>query len=138
MSPLAQLAAEHGPTRVGVRPPFGDYLRQAWPRRHFMLALASSKAYARNEGGYLGQLWAVITPSLWALVYLFVFGEVLKTDRGIANYTGFLVVGVFLFHFSIFGCGHINNDMALYLCLLGIIKLLMWIGSEASKVIFFI
>lgn len=99
-SPLAQLAAEHGLQRVGVRPPFESYLAQAWERRHFMVAMAASKAYARNQAGYLGQVWAVLTPALWAGVYLLVFGVVLQTNRGIANYTGFLVVGVFLFHFS--------------------------------------
>ncbi|MBZ5735513.1 ABC transporter permease [Nocardioides sp. TRM66260-LWL] len=101
MTDLAALAAEHGLSRVGVRPPLREYLRQTWQRRHFMISLAAARAYARNQsGGYLGQLWAVITPSLWACVYLLVFGVVLKTNRGIDNYTGFLVIGVFLFHFS--------------------------------------
>lgn len=98
---LETLALEHGLSRVGVRPTLREYTRQTWQRRHFMVSLASARAYARNQsGGYLGQLWAVITPSLWACVYLLVFGVVLKTNRGIDNYTGFLVIGVFLFHFS--------------------------------------
>ena len=100
MSNLAAIAAEHGLTRVGVRPGLRDYVHQVWDRRHFAVAMASSKAYARNQGGYLGQLWAVLTPLLWAGVYLVMFGIVLKTDRGVANYPGFLVTGVFLFHFA--------------------------------------
>ena len=97
---LAAYAAEHGLTPVGVRPSLRVYIAQSWQRRHFMVAMAASKAYARNQGGYLGQIWAVLTPALWACVYLLIFGVLLKTDRGIENYVGFLVVGVFLYHFS--------------------------------------
>jgi len=100
VSVLAALAAEHGLVRVGVRPPLRAYLRQLWERRHFAIALAASTAYARNQGSYLGQLWAVLTPVLWAGVYLLVFGVVLDTSRGVDNFVGFLVIGVFLFHFS--------------------------------------
>ena len=98
-SGLSALAAEHGLVRVGVRPSLPDYVRQVWARRHFAVAMAASKAYARNQGSYLGQVWAVLTPLLWAGVYLLMFGVVLQTDRGVANYPGFLVIGVFLFHF---------------------------------------
>lgn len=94
------LVAEPDLVRVGVRPPFAAYLRSVWQRREFTLALAASRAYARNQGSHLGQLWALLTPLLWAGVYLLVFGVLLQVDRGVANYLGFLVVGVFLFHFT--------------------------------------
>ncbi|MFL6106188.1 MAG: ABC transporter permease [Marmoricola sp.] len=97
---LSAYAAEHGLTPVGVRPPLKEYLRQTWHRRHFIVSLAASKAYLRNQGGYLGQLWAVITPTLNAGVYLLIFGVLLHTSRGIHNFVGFLVIGVFLYHFS--------------------------------------
>ena len=97
---LSAYAAEHGLKPVGVRPPLKVYIAESWKRRHFMVGVAASKAYARNQGGYLGQIWAVLTPALWACVYLLVFGVLLRTDRGIHNYVGFLVVGVFLYHFS--------------------------------------
>lgn len=100
MSVLSALAIEHGLTRVGVRPSLPAYAAELWRRRHFALALGASRAYARNQGSYLGQVWAVLTPLLWAGVYLLVFGVLLATDRGVDNYLGFLVVGVFLFHFT--------------------------------------
>lgn len=100
MTELAAIAAEHGLARVGVRPDLAEYVRQVWRRRHFAVALAASKAYSRNQGSYLGQAWAVLTPILWAAVYLVVFGVVLSTDRGVDNFAGFLVIGVFLYHFS--------------------------------------
>jgi len=97
---LAAYAAAHGLIPVGVRPSLGDYIAQTWQRRHFAVSMAASKAYLRNQGSYLGQVWAILTPALWAVVYLLVFGVLLKTDRGIDNYVGFLVIGVFLYHFS--------------------------------------
>ena len=96
----AELAARHGLTRVGVRPSLPAYVRSLWARRHFAVSLAGAKAYARNQGSYLGQLWALLTPLLWAGVYLLVFGVLLGTSRGVENFVGFLVVGVFLFHFT--------------------------------------
>lgn len=96
----AELAAAYGLVKVGGRPPLGEYLRTLWQRRHFAITLARSKAYARNQLSYLGQLWNILTPVLWASVYLFVFGFLLSTDQGVANYPAFLVVGVFLFRFN--------------------------------------
>ena len=96
----AELAVRHGLTRVGVRPPLPAYVRSLWGRRHFAVSLAGAKAYARNQGSYLGQVWALLTPLLWAGVYLLVFGVLLGTSRGVENFVGFLVVGVFLFHFT--------------------------------------
>jgi teichoic acid transport system permease protein len=96
----AELAARHGLVRTGSRPTFGSYLAAAWRRRHFATTLATSRAYARNQNNYLGQLWAVLTPCLWAAVYLFVFGFLLNTSRGVDNFIGFLVIGVFLFRFT--------------------------------------
>jgi teichoic acid transport system permease protein len=97
---LYVLAAEHGMTRVGGRPTLSAYLKELWRRRHFAIALGAARAYSRNQGSYLGQVWAVLTPLMWAGVYLMVFGVLLGTDKGIGNYIGFLVIGVFLFHFT--------------------------------------
>ena len=96
----ALLAETHGLKRIGVRPPLPAYARSIWRGRHFAWSLAASKAYARNQGSYLGQLWALLTPLLWAGVYLLVFGVMLDTSRGVQNFVGFLIVGVFLFHFT--------------------------------------
>lgn len=113
----AELAARHGLTKTGARPALPVYLRALWHRRHFALTLAMSKAYARNQHSYLGQLWAVLTPMLWAGVYLLVFGLLLNTSRGVGNFAGFLVVGVFLFRFSASaitaGSGSITRNQSL-------------------------
>ena len=63
---------------------------------------AASKAYARNQAGYLGQVWAVLTPALWAGVYLLVFGVVLdlaggnrSTQAWVLAYVSIGIFGVF-------------------------------------------
>ncbi|MGC4175518.1 ABC transporter permease [Demequina sp.] len=98
-SEYAQLAEQYGlPLQVG-RPPLGKYLKDLWRSRSFIWALARTRAYARNENTYLGQLWSILTPLLYAAVYGLIFGVVLQTDRGVENYIGFLVIGVFIFQF---------------------------------------
>lgn len=97
--PGPELAARYGLTAVGARPSFPTYLRQIWQRRHFAFSLAAGRAYTHNTGGYLGQLWAFLTPLLWACLYYFVFSVILKVDKGIQNFPGFLVAGLFLFRF---------------------------------------
>src|SRR5690625_5037224 len=97
--PLAELAEKHGLRRISVRPPLREYLQQIWRFRQFTYFMSTSRAYAQNQNSYLGQLWAIITPILNALVYVIVFGLVLGTGRGLDNVVAFIVVGIFMFRF---------------------------------------
>lgn len=99
LSRYADLAAKHGLVRQGVRGPFGAYLRDLWRSRHFIWALSVTRTYSRNENTYLGQVWAVLNPLLFAGVYYVIFGIVLNTKGGVDNYIGFLVVGIFIFQY---------------------------------------
>ncbi len=99
-SAAAALAARHGLTPMGVRPSFTDYCRKLWARRHFVRTLATSKAYARNQGNYLGQLWSLLTPLTNAGVYYVIFGVLIGTRAGVENFVAFLVIGVFLYRFT--------------------------------------
>lgn len=96
---LRQVALGAGLQPMGVLPPLRQYLRDLWARRTFTWELASSKAYARNRNNYLGQAWSVLTPLLNAIVYIIVFGIILKTTRGVDNAIGFILVGTFMFRF---------------------------------------
>ncbi|MYR57199.1 ABC transporter permease [Streptomyces sp. SID625] len=100
--PAARLAAEYGLTVSGARPPLLEYARRLWSRRHFVLAFSRAKLTAQYSQAGLGQLWQVATPLLNAAVYYFVFGMLLRTDRGLPNgtYLPFLVTGVFVFTFT--------------------------------------
>src|SRR5260370_2547578 len=48
----------------------------------------------------IGQLWQVLTPLLNSGVYYLIFGVLFKANRGISNYTAYLVTGVFIFAFT--------------------------------------
>lgn len=96
---LAELASAHGLSPIGVRPSLREYIGELWRFRHFVFHMATARAYAENQRNYLGQIWAVLTPTLTAAVYVVIFGLVLRADRGLINGVAFIVVGVFLFRF---------------------------------------
>lgn len=93
------MADRYGLREMGVRPPLGEYIRSVWARRQFIRVVAQSKAYAENQNTYLGQFWALLTPLMNALVYVLIFGIILRADRGVDNVIGFIVVGVFIYKF---------------------------------------
>ncbi|NKY09730.1 ABC transporter permease [Cellulomonas hominis] len=86
---------------VTVRPPLGDYLAKLWERRHFIRADARARVVAGSRGTLLGTAWLVLRPVLDAAVYLVIFGLVLRSDRGIENFLGYLVIGTFMFQFTV-------------------------------------
>jgi teichoic acid transport system permease protein len=97
---LAEYALEHGLRPSAQRPPIPVYLRQLWRRLHFILAFATARNVAMYTEAKLGQLWQVLTPLLNAGVYFLIFGLLLHINRGVPNYLGFLVTGVFVFNFT--------------------------------------
>lgn len=94
------IAAAYGLTPSHARAPLGTYLRQLWARRHFILAFATARAQVAYANERLGQLWQVLTPLLNAAVYYLIFGLLLRTSRGVPNFIGFLVIGIFIFTYS--------------------------------------
>ena len=95
-----ELAERYSLTSSAARPGLVPYVREVWARRHFLLAFSRARvasSYARTR---LGLLWQLLTPLLNATVYLLLFGVLLNTDRGVDNFVAFLVIGVFIFHFS--------------------------------------
>ncbi|MFK4148132.1 ABC transporter permease [Streptomyces sp. NPDC004065] len=97
---LAALAARHGLSVSGARPSLPQYVRRLWARRHFITAFATAKLTAQYSQAKLGQVWQVATPLLNAAVYYFIFGVLLGTSRGVADYIPFLVTGVFIWTFT--------------------------------------
>lgn len=97
---LAALAARHGLSVSGARPTLPEYIRQLWARRHFVTAFATAKLTTTYSQAKLGQLWQVMTPLLNAAVYYFIFGVLLNTKRGVADFIPFLVTGVFVWTFT--------------------------------------
>ena len=85
---------------VGRRPPIDAYLHALWGRRHFIWADSHARVTSSTRGMVLGKAWLVLKPLLDGCVYLVIFGMLLKTDRGIDNFIGYLLVGVLMFGYS--------------------------------------
>lgn len=83
---------------VSGRAPVGEYLRQLWARRHFIMERAWSQAVTANRGFFLGNLWLVLNPLLDAGLYMVIFGLMFKPS--IENFSTFLVIGIFMFSLS--------------------------------------
>ena len=99
--PRAVVAVEGSElTRVLSRPPMAEYLRRLLRRRHFIMADARAKVEAGNRTNLLGSVWLVLNPLLDGIVYFAIFGLILQSSRGIENFPGYLIIGVFLFQFT--------------------------------------
>ncbi len=86
--------------RLRARPSLADYTRQLWGRKNFILAEARGRALRGGSDTFLGKAWIVLDPLLQVLLYGLVFGLVLKTNRGIDNFLGFLTIGVVFYRLS--------------------------------------
>lgn len=86
---------------VGRRPPLGTYLRQLARRRYFIMEEARSKVAGTANRNILGHAWLLLNPLLHGIGYYVIFGVILDTSRGIENFVGYLMIGVFFFQFSI-------------------------------------
>lgn len=84
---------------LDVRQRFDRYIASLWRYRAFIKADAVAKAFRTAKNTYLGYIWLLLEPALQVSIYFIVFGMLLKTDRGIENYLGFLVIGVIFFGF---------------------------------------
>lgn len=84
-------------TRVGARQSLPAYIAELWRFRAFILYSARSRLQSQNTSHLLGNVWLVITPVLNGLTYFLIFGLLLQTSRGVENFVGFLIIGVFMF-----------------------------------------
>ncbi|WP_349829361.1 ABC transporter permease [Brevibacterium litoralis] len=85
---------------VGVRPPLEEYFKQLWRRRHFILAESVAKVFSANRKNLMGNAWLVLNPVMQGLMYFLIFGVILQLSRGVENFIGFLIVGLFYFFFT--------------------------------------
>lgn len=100
MGPGRVAQMDGGPLiRVGARPSPLQYLKDIWTFRHFLFYDSHSRTSSQNSMDSLGRLWMVLNPILQAGVYFFIFGYILETHRGVVNFMGYLIIGVFTFRF---------------------------------------
>ena len=86
--------------RVGSKPRVMDYLRSLWLRRELAIAIPSAELHAAHRNTVLGGAWHVLNPMLQIAVYYLIFGVIMRIDRNVPNFIGFLAIGVFVFHFT--------------------------------------
>ncbi|MFC9976272.1 ABC transporter permease [Spirillospora sp. NPDC127200] len=114
---LADFAARYGLKQSAARPPLRKYVQDLWQRRTFIWNFATAKTAATYSGSRLGQLWQILTPLLNAGVYYLIFGLLLDQNKGIENYTAFLITGVFVFTFTqrslTAGAKSVGNNLSL-------------------------
>lgn len=99
-SSLQELARRHGLHAAGARPGLLAYTRQLWSYRHFISSYANARVTSSLGKTRLGRVWQVLTPLTNAAVYYLVFGVILETKEGVANFVPYLCTGVFIFGFT--------------------------------------
>ena len=85
---------------VGQSTPLGEYLRELWARRDYIVRVPLADLRSQNAHTLLGGIWLVLNPLLQVGVYFLVFGVIMPIDRGVDSYLVFLTIGVFAFHYS--------------------------------------
>ena len=100
MSPesIAAYAEANGLKRMGARPSFWSYLKEAYGRLDFAIALSTFTNDAANARNRLGKWWNILLPTIQAGTYGLIFGLILGDARP-DNFLPFLFTGVFLFAF---------------------------------------
>lgn len=85
---------------VGKRPTLFAYIAALWSYRHFIRFDAQSRLRSGYRKNLLGPVWLVLTPVLNGLTYFLIFGVLIGTSRGVDNFLGYLIIGVFGFQFT--------------------------------------
>lgn len=85
---------------VGRRMSLSSYLAALWNRRHFIIAESRAKMSTSTRKNLLGYGWLFLNPLLSVLAFWFIFGFILQTSRGVTNFLGYLIVGVFFFGYT--------------------------------------
>lgn len=92
--------------RVGARPGFLDYLVRLWDFRQFIFYDARARVQSGTRRDKLGSAWLILNPILNGLTYFVIFGILLGTRKGIPNFIGYLVIGIFMYQMT---AGAITN-----------------------------
>ena len=76
------------------------YAGEVWERRDYVWYVPLSDLRSRHVNTVLGNLWHLLNPLLLIGVYFLIFGLLLKADRGVDNFIGFLAAGIFAFTYT--------------------------------------
>lgn len=85
---------------VGARPPLLDYMVSLWGARHFVLYDARVRLSVSQDHTILGKVWLILNPILFGLTFYLIFGLLLQTNRGVENFTGYIIIGFMMFFYT--------------------------------------
>lgn len=94
-----QRAKTFGLQKHGAQPKLSSYIKDAFRRKEFIRALGENNSYSKNQGKYLGQMWALLSPTLNAIFYVIFFGLILRAGGELSNGIAFIIIGQFLWQF---------------------------------------
>jgi len=81
-------------------PSVGEYIRELWERRRFMVAMAKADLQGPRSSTAIGELWGVLDPLFQAAIYWFLI-SIIRGGRGDgASYLSLVISSVFLFNFT--------------------------------------
>lgn len=87
----------------GEYPSYGAYLKEAWRRRDFAVAMGRTRVLSANAEMRLGTLWLLIEPLIFAGTFALVFGAGLRGGRAMGedvNFVSWLLVGIVFFRYT--------------------------------------
>ena len=61
--------------------PLGEYLREIWRRRDYLVQVPLNDLRSQNAHTLLGSIWLVLNPLLQVGVYFLVFGVIMQIGR---------------------------------------------------------
>lgn len=85
---------------MSQRPPIGQYLRQLWARREFIIQLPLGSWRQQHMNTVFGAFWHLLSPILLSGVYYLIFGILLNIRGEIDNYPIYLIAGIITYRFT--------------------------------------
>lgn len=90
-----------------VDPAGGSGLIEVRKHRYLLKLLVRRELQSRYSGSVLGMAWSYVNPLSQLFIYWFVMGKIMGMDRGLANFSIHIFVGLMTVHFftETFGAG---------------------------------
>lgn len=89
-----------GMRRPGTHGGLAEYLVKMWDARSLGFHEARADVLNGHNRNRLGSLWLILNPLLNGMIYYIIFGLVFQTSKGIDNFIGYLMIGIFMFQIT--------------------------------------
>lgn len=96
-----------GMRQPGTHGSLAEYLLRMWDARTLAFHEARNKIVSSHQRNRLGSLWLILTPIFNGMIFYIIFGVVFQVSKGIDNFIGYLLIGVFMFQMT---TGAINSS----------------------------